>query len=587
MRRLLDEVRSRRAKLALLDLRGATSANPNEGLRSVTEAAAIEEKPPQDAGAAAVAAGEAAPDVLDGPSPDPEREAAIAYRDRDVNTVLALLGDMPVLRMEPETQWIFASCLMSKRRFADAKPILATLERDTEHTHLAQAAKLQLATHRIPRDRIGGPRAQPGGEVMTPALATIAPAPLPGSDAVELKDAFCAFAEVADRLRSRVRRALGQRVAPRRRAGAGERTPEGPGRRTREPVGISGRGAARAIPCGVVVAGNDGVVVMANPAAERILGCKGKDLIGADAGALVDADGRALLRLHEGPGRVGERMVAAQDGARVIDGAVVQVTDTDGRELGLVEVLNDRTEVRALKEEVRRLDKLAELGRVAAIIAHEIRNPLSGIKGFASLLMREFETDKEHAGALRHVRRILEGAERADGIIDSVLFLARPRALSLAVVDAETLLLDALEDVATAKPQAMRAVVVARRVEPAGLEVVCDRVRVLQALVNLIQNAAEAMAGKGQLEVSVCNAGDAVNFTVSDSGPGVPRDLRERLFEPFFTTKNEGAGLGLALVARIAELHGGRVTIGEAEGGGAKFVLSVPSSHDPKEAFAS
>jgi signal transduction histidine kinase len=230
---------------------------------------------------------------------------------------------------------------------------------------------------------------------------------------------------------------------------------------------------------------------------------------------------------------------------------------------------------------------LAELGRVAAIIAHEIRNPLSGIKGFASLLLRELEADKEHSGGVRFVRRILEGADRADAIIDSVLFLARPRALALAVVDAETLLLDALEEVATAKPLAMRSVAVVRRVEPAGLEVVCDRVRLLQALVNLIQNSAEAMGGKGRLAVSAIASGNTVRFVIEDSGPGVPVALRARLFEPFFTTKTEGAGLGLALVARIAELHGGSITVGSSDGGGAAFTLTVPSSQDPKEAFAS
>jgi two-component system sensor histidine kinase HydH len=402
----------------------------------------------------------------------------------------------------------------------------------------------------------------------------------------ELKDAFSAFSEVADRLRaayeglsaSATRLDAELAVANERLKGQVD-----------ELENLSGALAAvlRAIPCGVVVAGMDGVVVMANPAAERILGRKGRELIGNPAERLTDVDGRPLLRLHEGPGPVAERMIATQDGARVVDGGVVSVTDTDGRELGVVEVLNDRSEVRALKEEVRRLDKLAELGRVAAIIAHEIRNPLSGIKGFASLLLRELEADKEHSGGVRFVRRILEGADRADAIIDSVLFLARPRALALAVVDAETLLLDALEEVATAKPLAMRSVAVVRRVEPAGLEVVCDRVRLLQALVNLIQNSAEAMGGKGRLAVSAIASGNTVRFVIEDSGPGVPVALRARLFEPFFTTKTEGAGLGLALVARIAELHGGSITVGSSDGGGAAFTLTVPSSQDPKEAFAS
>lgn len=156
VRRLLDEVKSKRAKLALLDLRGASSNNPNDGLRSVTDVAesaaaktavgATEANAPASAPAAVTAAPTAEPeDVLNAPSPDPQREALIAYRDRDVRTVLELLADTPMLRMKPLTLWAYGSCLMSERRYADAKPVFARLADERDHPQLAHGAKQQLA----------------------------------------------------------------------------------------------------------------------------------------------------------------------------------------------------------------------------------------------------------------------------------------------------------------------------------------------------------------------------------------------------------------------------------------------------------
>jgi signal transduction histidine kinase len=350
---------------------------------------------------------------------------------------------------------------------------------------------------------------------------------------------------------------------------------------------LSGSLAAvlRAIPCGVVVAGVDGTVLMANPAAERILALSGTALLGRRAADLADRDGTPLLCLAapDAAEPAQERILHVGDGARIVDGCVVPVADGAGGTLGWVEVLNDRSEVRALQEEVRRLDRLAEMGRIAAIIAHEIRNPLAGIRGFAGLLERDLAGKDGTETQRRWTRRINEGVERADAIIDSVLFLARPRALQRAPLPAEALLLDAYESVAQAHPQRVRGLRVTRDVEPAGLTVSCDEVRLKQALANLIQNAVEALAGcdkpgPHRLELSARAHGDAVEICIADSGPGVPDGVRDKLFEPFFTTKDDGAGLGLALVQRIAELHGGTVRVDRSAFGGAAFTLSLPAA---------
>jgi len=394
--------------------------------------------------------------------------------------------------------------------------------------------------------------------------------------AKQLGEAFGAFATVAEQLQGAYEslQASASRL-DRELAEANQRLQS----QVLELENLSGSLAAvlRAIPCGVVVSGRDGTVLMMNPAAEEILGVAGEQLIGRQAKSFEDTAGQPLLRLFDGPGDVEERIIQAEQGARFVDGRVVAVRDTLGSELGLVEVLSDRSEIKALQLEVERLDRLAELGRVAAIIAHEIRNPLSGIRGFAGLLERHFEQDA-HAGGpgQRWSRKIIDGVERADAIIDSVLFLARPNPLRLCRIDAEAFLCDTFELVAQADPNRARGVRVSIDVAPGELSIQADRTRLQQALSNLIQNALEALDGKGRLELSARQVDRAIEVAVTDSGPGVAEEIRERLFEPFFTTRTEGAGLGLALVQRITELHGGRLELRAGRGTGAKFVLSLP-----------
>jgi len=349
---------------------------------------------------------------------------------------------------------------------------------------------------------------------------------------------------------------------------------------------LSGSLAAvlRAIPCGVVVAGRDGELLMVNPAAERMLNCSSAELVGQAASSVEDARGNPILALTSGPGETLERLVRTDDGARILDGCVVAVSDAAGHELGLVEVLNDRSEVKALKEEVRQLDRLAELGRVAAIIAHEIRNPLSGIRGFAGMLRRQLENEEHLAAPLRWADRICEGADRADAIIDSVLFLARPRPLEKRRVNLAAFLATTYETVVQGSPKLVQGVRVERVVDPPSLAIEADVTRLGQAVSNLIQNSLESLGGEGKLQLLAREIDGRVEIRVTDSGSGIPADLAERLFEPFFSTKSEGAGLGLALVQRIAEHHDGEVRIEPGFGSGASFVLSLPTSDDLVEA---
>lgn len=234
-----------------------------------------------------------------------------------------------------------------------------------------------------------------------------------------------------------------------------------------------------------------------------------------------------------------------------------------------------------LEERVHGLDRLASLGNMAAGIAHEVRNPLHGVQGFASLLLRSPALgERERAWA----RRIVEGAEEANAILTSMLSLARPGGLHLETVRGEELLAEAVE-----------------RALPGGsgdgrwtVETACgappfaaDRIKLRQAARNLIANALQVQPAGGRARVALELRDGQIELCVDDAGPGVAPELRRRVFEPFFTTRAEGSGLGLALVWTIARLHGGGVELdaGPSPLGGARLSIRIPF-RDPAAAPA-
>jgi signal transduction histidine kinase len=327
----------------------------------------------------------------------------------------------------------------------------------------------------------------------------------------------------------------------------------------------------RALPTGVVVRDAAGRILRANPAACAILGASEAELVAAGTHAL----------LLERPGSRPTREIARADGSlRTVEQRCSSIRTLAGGSAGTVEILDDRTEVARLTERLHSLDKMAALGTLAAGIAHEIRNPLNAVRGFAELLRRDRTVDAARA---RWAGHICEGVDEADAIISSLLSFGAPERLRRETIEATELI--------------GSAIALARRSLPGGgdpalwrieSETDCpvflgDRIKLRQALRNLVANALEVQPRGGRVHVACSLRGGEVVFDVRDAGPGIAPGLRRRVADPFFTTRAEGTGLGLALVHTIAELHGGRLEISPTPaprqyGGGAHLILTLPYS---------
>jgi two-component system sensor histidine kinase HydH len=236
-------------------------------------------------------------------------------------------------------------------------------------------------------------------------------------------------------------------------------------------------------------------------------------------------------------------------------------------------------QLRELEDSQRALlqhEKLAAVGRLAAGIAHEVRNPLGVIRSAASVVQEGFG---KHDDSWRACEFIREETARLDGLVTALLDFAKPRPLRVQRVGLATVAERALP---VADEVAARAGVTLERQTVGVLPALeADADLLAQALIDLVSNAVEASAVGGRVVLRLIGDAQEALVEVADSGPGVAAENVERVFEPFFTTKAQGTGLGLAMACRIAEAHGGSVSLVEGrgaggDGAGACFRLRLP-----------
>jgi two-component system sensor histidine kinase AtoS len=246
--------------------------------------------------------------------------------------------------------------------------------------------------------------------------------------------------------------------------------------------------------------------------------------------------------------------------------------DIDGNILGAVTVFKDLTERKQLEDQVSHADRLAILGELMAGVAHEIRNPLTSIKGF----LQYFQNAGSAEERAQYLPMLIGEVDRMNRIIETMLYFSRPCQKVVVQTDVTLVLQETLFLVQSrAKSHGVRFEVA---IEPNVPLVNLDGEQFKQVFLNLLINSLQAIDHEGKITVSAQYLPDTdeVEMTFADTGPGIPHDIREKVFDPFFTTKQAGTGLGLAVTQRIVIAQGGTIDIGDNPGGGALIRIVIP-----------
>ena len=329
------------------------------------------------------------------------------------------------------------------------------------------------------------------------------------------------------------------------------------------------------LPVGLIATDSRGRIAFFNAAAEKITDTPRSEAIGQDPARILPQRLCGLESEIETGHTITEREMTCR--FRAADPVPVSVSATRifnevEQLVGNVLILRDLGEVRRLEAEIRRQEKLAALGALAAGVAHEIRNPLSSIKGLATYFSGLFSKDSDDR---RAARVMIEEVDRLNRVISDLLDFARPTDLKRRAVDLNPLLQHALgliqQDAATQK------ITVDQHLSDDLCPADADPDRLSQCLLNLFVNAVQAMSPGGRLTVSTRREkGQQVAIVVADTGVGMTPEEMERVFNPYFTTKTDGTGLGLAIVHKIIDAHDGRIAVESAPGSGTQFKLILP-----------
>ena len=256
-----------------------------------------------------------------------------------------------------------------------------------------------------------------------------------------------------------------------------------------------------------------------------------------------------------------------------VDTTIVPFLDAGGKPYQYVAIRADITARKAAEDKLREQAALARVGQMAAVVAHEVRNPLAGIKGAIQILRsRRPAGDAETEVMDEIVARI----DALNGLLQDLMQYARPRPARRT----PTSLLRVAQEAATMLREDPAGAAVEVTVEGDEVIAQADGEMLRAAVFNLLINAAQAMEGRGRIRVAVAAGLPVAAITVHDSGPGIPADVREQMFEPFFTTKARGGGLGLAIARRTAEMHDGSLALDCPAEGGTVATLRLAASGD-------
>ncbi len=334
---------------------------------------------------------------------------------------------------------------------------------------------------------------------------------------------------------------------------------------------------------GVLAVDLNGRITLFNRAAEEILGYKTHQVLGKPYMKIMGKKvSKELTPLHTLKKKVShlneEKEIEIKKGKKIPLGfSTSLLTDSEGNHLGAVEVFFDLTHIKNLEEEVTRVKTLAALGEMAATVAHEVRNPLGGIAGFAALLERDLEPDDPRK---RLVNKITEGVEILNRLVINLLNYTKVVKLNPQKLDFIKFLNDTVNFFKIDLSSKAKNVAISKHFPKEKVECWIDPEQFRQVILNVLRNSVQALTEGGKIDVYSSSKSlrgeDKVVLKISDNGEGMSPETQEKLFTPFFTTKDGGTGLGLPTVKKIVEAHKGFVGIKSEPGKGTTITVSFP-----------
>jgi len=345
------------------------------------------------------------------------------------------------------------------------------------------------------------------------------------------------------------------------------------------------------LPCGVLVLDTRGNATLCNPVAGELLGEPG---VGTSRRFTVSRPLRnRSLREHltssvaRVPGKETEVPIESGRGTSICALSGTPLTNASGKACGTLYIIRDITEIKALEEQSKRSERLSAMGEMAVELAHEIRNPLGGIELFASLLERELPSGSDTG---RWAENILIGSRSLNNIVSNMLHFANPLAPTFGQVDLHQVV---REIVGFMEPiMSQREVQVLERLDACDPNITGDRELLKQMILNLVHNAMQAMPSRGSLTVSSRDlsatpgvaSSEGLEFSIQDTGLGIPPENIDRIFDPFFTTNRNGTGLGLSVVHQIVDRHSGVIAVTSEVNRGTAFTISFPRNREVSNA---
>lgn len=344
------------------------------------------------------------------------------------------------------------------------------------------------------------------------------------------------------------------------------------------------RDVIESISSGLVTADLDGVIKSVNRAGTEILRKGESELIGAplwSSGLFSAARWTELADASGQSGRVRSEVELTYGGtAGYVGFSISHLTDADGVQRGYILIFQDLTRWRRLQEEMRVKDRMAAVGELAAGLAHEIGNPLAAISGSVQMLSANLPTESSQR---RLLDILLKESQRLDRTIKGFLRFARPRELSPSAFDIGHLLSENFELLRNSGEVSERHRL-SLDLDPQSTTLVADADQVSQIFWNLARNALRAMPEGGELRISGRAGGEAYRLRFADTGRGMSPEQRANLFHPFRSFFDGGTGIGMAIVYRIVQEHGGQVSVESRPSEGATITVELPISPPPPTA---